>query len=180
MHTKTHINVFDFDETLFRVPSYTCREAIGRSPYDWFDDPGSLDESLNIKGIQNTIAIAKDTSQTNFLITHRVPACKQAVTWLLEKYKTHFEEVFFMGRVGRKAEVVSSILKSRPEIEKVSIYEDSLWQIIEYVEFFWDNNLHNEVEFEFFFVDKSKIIKIDFQAAIMLIGSDAKRLTIIA
>ena len=44
MQDATHINIFDFDETLFRIPNYTASEAKGIEPYDWFDDPQSLDD----------------------------------------------------------------------------------------------------------------------------------------
>ena len=78
METKVHINVFDFDETLFRVPGYTCSEAVGKQPYEWFDSPESLAKNFNIRGIENTIERARGEG-LNYLITQRVKACQPRI-----------------------------------------------------------------------------------------------------
>ena len=149
MQDATHINIFDFDETLFRIPNYTASEAKGIEPYDWFDDPQSLDDRFNIKGIKNTLDETRGSESLNFLVTHRVLACKPA-------------DVFFLGRAESKSVIVSKIILDHVNIKVVTIYEDSLFEIIKYTEEFIKSGLIDKVRFKF--VDKSKIITLDTSA----------------
>ena len=161
METKVHINVFDFDETLFRVPGYTCSEAKGKLPYEWFDSPESLDQKFNIRGIQNTIERTQDDA-LNYLITHRVKACQPRVIELLAEHKIRFEKTFFLGREGEKAELAIDLIRQN-EATSITIFEDSLYEIIKYTAWFLDAGIN--IDIDFIFVDKSKIIKIDWDTA---------------
>lgn len=178
MQNSVHINVFDFDETLFRVPGFTASEAKGLEPYQWFDSPASLDKKFNIRGIENTIERTRD-GKHNMLVTHRVDATKSKVMDLLSDNGIRFDEVHFLGRGSKKGDIV---LKAIAEMEPigVSIFEDSLWEIISYTTIFLDAGLNSSVDFVFYFVDKSKIIKIDWEAACLLEEtSSVERLRII-
>mgnify|MGYP000296639481 CR=1 FL=1 len=130
MENRTHINIFDFDETLFRVPGYTCSEAKGKEPYEWFDSPKSLDQKFNIRGISNTIDRTKDAC-LNYLITHRVKACQPRVLELLADHQIRFDKTFFLGREGDKAEIAIDLIREN-EATSITIFEDSLWEIIKY------------------------------------------------
>jgi len=167
MEKNQHINVFDFDETLFRVPGYTSKEAAGLEPYEWFDSPASLDKTFNIRGIQNTIDRTKESCH-NMLVTHRVAATKTRVMELLSEAGLIFDEVHFLGRGSHKAETVIDAIRTM-EPESISIFEDSLWEIISYTAHFLDAGLNDgSLEIGFYFVDKSKIIRIDWETACLL------------
>jgi hypothetical protein len=163
MHEPIHLNVFDFDETLFRVPNYTVSEAKGKEPYEWFDSADSLDSKFGIRGIANTVSKTREPGALNILVTHRVKRCQERVLQILAESKIQFDSVFFLGRTSSKAlTVMKEIEGSR--IETITIYEDSLWQIISYVKEFEEAKISQDVNFAF--VDKSKIIHIDWQTAL--------------
>ena len=166
MQKSQHINVFDFDETLFRVPGYTSEEAKGLEPYEWYDSPSSLAEKFNIRGIQNTIDRTKEDCH-NMLVTHRVPATRNRVMEILHENNLMFNEVHFLGRGSQKAETVLDAIRTLDPVS-VAIYEDSLWEIICYTSYLLDAGLNGSVDFVFYFVDKSKIIKIDWETALLL------------
>ena len=176
MEKQVHINIFDFDETLFRVPGYTCSEAKDMSPYEWFDSPESLDRKFNICGISNTIDKVKSSEGClNYLITHRVKECQEAVMDLLSRNKIKFDETFFLGRETAKSNTLLEIFR-QTDAGSITVYEDSLWEIIKYVKVFIDL----DVTMDFVFVDKSKVITIDWDTACSLANySQAERLKLI-
>jgi hypothetical protein len=137
MENVTHINVFDFDETLFRVPGYTCSEAKGKSPYEWFDSPESLSDRFNIRGIKNTIDKTKEDCH-NVLITHRVSATKSRVMEILHENNLIFHEVHFLGRGSQKADVVLDMIRDT-DPKSITIFEDYLWEIICYTAYLLDS-----------------------------------------
>jgi hypothetical protein len=159
MENPIHINIFDFDETLFRVPGYTCKEAKGITPYDWFDSPDSLDQKFNICGIENTIERTKDDC-LNFLITHRVKKCQPRVLEILADNSIRFDKTFFLGRESSKSLVALDLIREF-EADSITIFEDSLWEIIKYTESFILAGL--SIDINFVFVDKSKVINLDWE-----------------
>ena len=161
MEKRTHLNIFDFDETLFRVPSYASSEAYGLEPYQWFDSPQSLSQKFPIRGIGNTIERTSDGC-LNFLVTHRVKSCQSEVFRLLGEHDIRFDKTYFLGRGSTKGELAVDLIREF-EIESLTIFEDSLWEIIQYTKAFLDAGL--SIDIEFFFVDKSKIIRIDWDSA---------------
>lgn len=176
MENGPHINIFDFDETLFRVPGYTCSEAKGMEPYQWFDSPESLSKKFNIKGIANTIERTSDDC-LNYLITHRVKACESAVLDLLSEYNIRFDKTYFLGRESDKAETVIELIRTTGA-DSITVFEDSLWEIIKYTAYFLDIGLNCKVDFVF--VDKSRVIKIDWDSARSLEEfSEAERLKLL-
>lgn len=162
MKAFNHLNVFDFDETLFRVPSYASSEAAGLEPYEWFDSAISLNSTFPIRGISNTITRTEDPC-FNILVTHRVAECRAEVFRLLGEKNIEFDQTFFLGRGSTKGETVISEIK-RLDTKSVTIFEDSLWEIIQYTRAFLNEGLPDQ-KIEFIFVDKSKIIKIDWETA---------------
>jgi hypothetical protein len=176
MEKQTHLNIFDFDETLFRVPGYVSSEAAGLEPYQWFDSPDSLSQKFPIRGISNTINRTFD-SGLNFLVTHRVKQCQAEVFRLLGEHNIRFDKTYFLGRGSTKGALAVDLIREF-EIESLTIFEDSLWEIIQYTKAFLDAGL--SIDIEFFFVDKSKIIKIDWDSARSLEElSEIERLTIL-
>lgn len=166
MNIVEHINVFDFDETLFRVPGYTSPEARDMTPYEWFDSPASLAKEFNIKGIANTIEKTKQLCH-NMLITQRVPATRARVMSILEENGIKFDEVHFLGRGSQKAETVLDTIKIlKPK--SITIFEDSLWEILSYTSYFLDAGLRGQIHFKFYFVDKSKVMMIDWETAVQM------------
>jgi hypothetical protein len=178
MEIKTHLNVFDFDETLFRVPNYTCKEATGMEPYEWFDNPTSLDSEFNIKPITNTILAAQRETAINCLITHRKSTCSQAVERLLKENGITMNLSYFLGRADSKAQKVKATLIDNPEIQTVTIYEDTIWEIMKYVKYFTEYPM--SVKINFVFVDKSKVMVFNWTIAsvIAMASQTAQRLII--
>lgn len=157
------LQVFDFDETLFRVPSYVCKEAAGLTPHEWFDSEQSLDQSFNIRGIDNVISKTRDTLAINVLITHRVIETRAAVLDVLSTQNIRFDKLHFLGRAGKKVDKVIEMLRDNEDIDELLIYEDSLYQIIEYTSGLRDYGFTGNVNF--IFVDKNKIIEFDMATA---------------
>ena len=176
MENVLHINIFGFDETLVRVPGYTCSEAKCMEPYQWVDSPESLSKKFNIRGIANTIDRTGDDC-LNYLITHRVKACESAVLDLLSEYNIRFDKTYFLGRESDKAETVIELIRTTGA-DSITIFEDSLWEIIKYTSYFLDIGLN--VTVDFIFVDKSRVIKIDWDSARSLEEfSEAERLKLL-
>ena len=164
MEKGQHINIFDFDETLFRVPNYTCKEATGMEPYEWYDSPASLSPDFNIRGIENIIERTSEDC-LNYLVTHRVKLCQERVLDILADHKVRFTKTYFLGRGSEKAETVINLIRET-EAESITIFEDSLWEIIKYTAAFLDAGISMQIDFVF--VDKSKIIRIDWETACLL------------
>ena len=168
MLEQTHINVFDFDDTLFRVPNYTVSEAKDVEPYAWFDSPRSLSNEFSIRGIANTLDRAKQPDCVNILVTHRVEACRDAVLDVLERSCIEFNAVYFLGRGSQKADCVMQAIEGT-SIESITVFEDTLSEVLGYALRFDEAKISQEVNFVF--VDKSKIINIGINEALALAKS---------
>lgn len=164
MENPIHINIFDFDETLFRVPGYTCKEAKGITPYEWFDSPESLSSEFNIRAILNTCEQTQEQPDVrSFLITHRVKACQERVLEILrDNGSILFDKTFFLGRESAKADVAIKLIRDH-DASSITIFEDSLWEVIKYTDSFLDAGLM--IDIEFVFVDKSRVITISWETA---------------
>lgn len=168
MLEKTHINVFDFDDTLFRVPNYTVSEAKGIEPYEWFDSPNSLSDQFGIRGIANTAERCNSESSVNVLVTHRVEACREAVLSILDRTNIRFDAVYFLGRGSQKSDCVMQAIEGTG-IESITVFEDTLAEVLSYAARFDEAKISQEVDFVF--VDKSKIINISMTDALALAKS---------
>lgn len=168
MH-KTRLQVFDFDDTLFRIPSYTSKiqvEAMGYGfggPYEYYDHPISLDESIsNIQLISPVYDAWKEGKEdpdcVQILITHRVEEVRSSVESILRARNMDFDQSFFLGRKTPKCVSTAEVMKNLPSLKRIEIYEDSVRQIMEYREFF---ESYRELDVRIFIVDKSKMYRIE-------------------
>lgn len=187
MNEITRILVFDFDETLFRMPGYTDRFSVERlypeltfpTPYSFYDHPTSMDPSIhNIQLIGAVYEDWKKASQEKntrtILITHRTEELRPCAEKLLDKHEIVFDESYFLGRLSEKIQTLEKELSLLPNVKDIVIYEDSMEQLIKYQEFFYEytriihrsfTSLSDLVTLEINFVDKSKVISIyDFSA----------------
>jgi hypothetical protein len=192
MNEITKILVFDFDETLFRMPGYTDRFSVERlypeltfpTPYSFYDHPTSMDPEIhNIQIIgpvfEDWKAASEDPTARTILITHRTEELRPCAQRLLDMHGIVFDEMYFLGRVSEKITILEKELGYLPNIKEISIYEDSLEQLRKYQDFYYEyvsgeyKSGFNSAE-DFFkrfiflnmqFVDKSKVINLsDFSA----------------
>ena len=174
MKTITHLNVFDFDESLYRVPNFTCSEAKGMEPYDWFDSPNSLSDKFNIKAIENVHAAARRTDRLNYLVTHRNEDCLDIITKMLHDSSIVMKDMYFLGRKQNKAKVVEGLVLANPNLRTMTIYEDTMSEIIKYVEHFTENPVG--IKIDFMFIDKSKILRFNWTIASVIAFATSERL----
>ncbi len=174
--------VFDFDETLFRMPGYTDRKSVERlypelsfpDPYSFYDHPLSMSQEIhNIQSISpvhdDFWEAKKNPSMMVILITHRIESLRGETQKILDSYGLEFDESYFLGRATEKIDTLKTVMEKLPSLEEVSVYEDSLEQLSRYQDFFDDGILNidgKEVEIgghiglDMQFVDKSKVITL--------------------
>lgn len=166
MNEITKILVFDFDETLFRMPGYTDRFSVERlypelsfpNPYSFYDHPTSMDPEIhNIQIIgpvyEDWKAASNDPNTRTILITHRTEELRPCAERLLNMHGIKFDEMYFLGRMTQKIDTLASELEELPEVREISVYEDSLEQLRKYQDFLQD-------QVKMYFVDKSKVIRL--------------------
>lgn len=188
MKKAKEIYVFDLDETLLRVPSYTTKKLIEKEksgvtfndPYEFYDNHLSLCEEMN--HIQLIEPVFKAWEEANIdldcvhvLITHRVDKLKEKIIDLLKNKGVTFDHSYFLGRVGNKSEVIEYLLTFEYDphsITTIKIFEDSIDQIFKYQQYFKD--LSYNIEVEYWIVDKARVFKIE---EVQL--SNKKRITLI-
>lgn len=172
-HKMTKLNVFDLDDTLLRIPTYTSKFHMEETfdnmklngPYDFYDHWCSLEPKLhNIQLIDPVLSDLRqgisEKSTMSVLITHRVEELRRHVMDLLISKDIDFDESHFLGRKSAKSEVVAKILKKHQSISHIVIYEDSVAQILGYSQFFVGNPKYHDKTFEFYIVDKSRVFKL--------------------
>lgn len=160
------LNIFDFDDTLFRTQNFAIANTKGKTMYEWYDSKESLSPDFNIVGIENIIIKAQQLDSMNFIITHRLVSCKNEIYRLINQYDIVVEDIFFLGRKSKKSNIVNDIIKQNSNITVINIYEDSLTELIYYSkelilynqEYYFTNILVN-----FIFVDKTRIINMPFE-----------------
>jgi hypothetical protein len=178
MDKITRLQVFDFDDTLFRIPTYTSKihlEGLGytfNDPYEFYDHNISLDETLhNIQLIGPVYDAWKegkeDPSCMQLLITHRVVEVEEALMKVLAARNMSFDRIFILSRKTEKVDSMKEIMKVLPNLETIEIYEDSIDQIIRYQEFGngYNNLLYLSkkpyLNIKIYIVDKSKMYRIE-------------------
>jgi len=169
MEQYNRLQVFDFDETFVRVPSYASKrlaentEVRFNHPYDFYDHPNSLNDNVyNIQMVGPVYDAWKngrgDIATVQALITHRVKGVKKEVMEILNRRSIHFNEYHFLGRKTPKVDEVQIMLDARPNIKVIEIYEDSIHQLSLYQEHF---KTVRKYQVNLYLVDKSKMFKID-------------------
>jgi hypothetical protein len=196
MENIKRLVVFDFDETLFRMPGYTDRFSVERlypelefkDPYSFYDHPKSMcPEIHNIQLIGPVYDDWKkatvDPSTRVILITHRTEELRPCAELLLEKHGIVFDTSYFLGRLCEKISILKKEIDLLPNVKEISIYEDSLEQLRKYQDFFYEytakikppvRTLDDLILLDMHFVDKSKVIQLfDFSAG------ESKRINLI-
>lgn len=186
MNNITRLLVFDFDETIFRMPGYTDRFSVERlysgltfpDPYSFYDHPSSMDPDIhNIQLIgpvyEDWKSASDDPNARVILITHRTEELRPEADRLLEMHGITFDEKYFLGRVSEKVAILEEELGNLPNIKEIAIYEDSLEQLRKYQDFFYEKvtrlktirSLDDMIILNMQFVDKSKVISLyDFSS----------------
>jgi hypothetical protein len=169
METITELHVFDFDETIVRMPSFTGKKQVETDdlkfdhPYDFYDHPESLSESAyHIQLISPVYEAWQRASRLEtcytILVTHRVKSLEKEVKAVLDARGVEFNEYFFLGRVREKIEILNEVLEKLPNVKEVSIYEDSIQQLHRYQTYL---EYREDISFKLHMVDKSKVYQID-------------------
>lgn len=166
----TTLKIYDFDETLFRVPSYASKKMIENDslqfghPYHFYDHGKSL--CLNTYNIQLVEPVFRawesgnvDSSCYQVMITHRVREVEDEVMRVIEEFGLRFDDTHFLGRASSKANVARQLIATFPNIQEVHVFEDSIHQLAVYQEIEKDMGQLGP-EFKFYIVDKSKIFRI--------------------
>lgn len=172
MNVIKTINVFDFDETLVRCPTFSSKKIIEKEypdikfedPMSFYDNEKSLCENLyHIQVIEPVYEEWKnsinDPNSLTVLITNRKKELEKIVLSILDKRNIQFDRTYFLGRTKNKSSILEMILNSHPEIEKVRVFEDSIQQLDLYQKFF-KNNKKYKIRLEMYIVDKSRLFKI--------------------
>lgn len=182
MKDITRLLVFDFDETLFRMPGYTDRLSVERmypllsfpTPYSFYDHPASMDPAIH--NIQLIVPVyedwkeaANDPKARTILITHRTEELRPQAQRLLDMHGIEFDETYFLGRLSEKVTILEKELSYLPNIKEIAVYEDSLEQLTRYQKFFYEytarvqrsiTSLADLITLDMQFVDKSKLIQL--------------------
>ena len=168
------LQVFDLDETFFRMPGYTSKKSVESEdlkfshPYDFYDHPASLcEDAHNIQLIGPVYAAWKkghlDPEQATALITYRVEELREEVFNILSRREIEFDSSFFLGRKTSKADTLLALIAQYPYLDEVHIYEDSIQQLDIYQRLekrlmISSNRIYPK--FHMYIVDKSKMYKI--------------------
>ena len=174
------LQIFDFDETIVRVPSYTSNKHIDiqhgfdfETPYEFYDHPISLcEDSHNIQAIGPVFDAWKAGENRedylSIVITHRVSELEKEVREILENRGMKFENIYLLGRKSDKTTTALELMRKLPNLVEVKVFEDSIEQIQKYHQVFESLN-EDPVKFygipvctlSTYIVDKSKMFKIE-------------------
>jgi len=151
MKDITRILVFDFDETLFRMPGYTDRLSVERlypelnfpTPYSFYDHPTSMDPEIhNIQVIgpvyEDWKTASQDPTARTILITHRTEELRPCAQRLLDIHGIKFDTMYFLGRTCEKITILEKELSYLPDVKNIIVYEDSLEQLGKYQNFYYE------------------------------------------
>lgn len=164
------LKIYDFDETLFRVPSYASKGIIENEnlkfehPYHFYDHGKSLClDTYNIQLVEPVFLAwergTNDAECYQVMITHRVEEVRNEVMKVLEAFKLKFDDEWFLGRASSKADIAKQLIETFPNLEEIYVFEDSIHQLAIY------QKIEEEMgelspEFKFYIVDKSKMFRI--------------------
>jgi hypothetical protein len=162
------LNVVDFDETLFRVPPFTHAGTEFKKPYEWFDNPKSLNTNLyRLQLIESVFSKLEDNNHT-IILSHRVESTRKAIEAVLDKFNItkKFNNIILCERAVEKPQVLLEYLeKVGPTFDKIRIFEDSLVQINRYVNDPYLSKVTKSIEY--WFVDKTELLQIDGNIGIL-------------
>jgi hypothetical protein len=167
------LNVFDFDDTLFRIPSHTTDRDfdLKGDVHTWYDNPVSLDFTKHKTQLIETVSNCASPTSHNIIITRRIHELNDVIRGVLRHYKVEdmFHAVFTIGHNSEKSYVLRNFLMNQYEngqsYERIEIYEDSMHQILKYKELF-EPMFRTPVQY--YFVDKTHLIQVDSLSGISL------------
>lgn len=176
--SATTLQIFDLDETLFRMPGFTSKKQVEKNgtffdtPYSFYDHPLSLcEDAHHIQIIDAVYSFWKENfgkeAVVSVLITHRVKELEPQITRILQKRNIFFDKLFFLGRKTQKTEALDELLQKLTNIDEVRIFEDSIEQLFLYQEYSTQLNKKRadsgklEIDFKLYIVDKSKMFRIE-------------------
>lgn len=173
------LNIFDFDDTLFRIPIHTGAPKdfdISGDIHKWYDHPESLnDEKYKVQCIETVANRVRASYESVYnhtiLITRRVPTLTAEILRILNKHQIYFDKSYIIGHNTSKADVLAEIMSvdlRDDNVKEVNIYEDCLFQILSYAQFFEKLHYPNEIQVNYFFVDKTHLIKLHDPKATVL------------
>lgn len=182
------LDLYDFDETLVRAPSFTNKKAVEAAypehqfnqAYEFYDHHTSLCESVHhIQLIEPVYEFWKqanlDPVTKTALVTHRVGHLETKVRHVLASRGVIMDRYFFYGRTTPKFKAIEELLKDFPEVEKIRIFDDSYEQISIYLNYFdLLKETDPKLEYEIWAVDKSKIFRVNSMSL-----AESKRITLI-
>ena len=156
------LNVVDFDETLFRVPGFTGAGPEYTKPYEWFDNPASLDMEQHRIQLIETVNRKLDPDNINIILSHRVAELKSAMTTVIKHFdiKKKFDQIILCERTINKAQRLITYLEENTlfDFKKIRIFEDSLVQLHTYMKNSVLNGL--DIDIEYWYVDKTELLQI--------------------
>jgi len=162
------LNVVDFDETLFRVPPFTHAGTEFKKPYDWFDNPKSLNTNLYRLQLIESVFNKFERGQTTIILSHRVEKTRKAMEAVLDKFgigKT-FDKIILCERNSEKPQVLLEFLdEAGPSFDKIRIFEDSLVQIDRYCQNPYLPKVTGSIEY--WFVDKTELLQLNNKIGIL-------------
>lgn len=171
-NSVTALQIFDLDETFFRMPGYTGKKQAEKeelkfdTPYSFYDHPKSLcDDTYHIQLIGPVYEAwkrgASQEDHATMLITHRVKELEGEIHRLLSSRGVSFDFTYFLGRVSSKTSSADAIMQQLPNLEQIEVYEDSIEQLYEYQEFFGKLNWPRPLTIKLYIVDKSRMFRIE-------------------
>jgi hypothetical protein len=164
------LQIFDFDDTLFRIPAHTAAPKtfdISGNVHKWYDHPESLNDSKYVVQCIETVAQQarnSDKDETiNILITRRIPELAGEVIRLLKKHDIILDKHYVIGHTINKPDVLAEVLSkdfNEHDFETIAIFEDCMYQIMGYQDFFAALHYPNKIDVRYYFVDKTHLIEL--------------------
>lgn len=162
------LNVVDFDETLFRVPPFTHAGTEFKKPYDWFDNPKSLNTNLYRLQLIESVFEKLHENHTNIILSHRVERTRKAMEAVLDKFGISkiFDKIILCERASDKPQTLLEYLDEvGPSFDKIRIFEDSLVQIDKYSQNPYLDKVTESIEY--WFVDKTELLQVSGKIGIL-------------
>jgi len=178
MNVIKKLKIFDLDETLLRIPTYSSKRTVETddlkftTAYSFYDHPASLDDvayDIHLIGpvYEDWKSGMADPETLCVLITHRKEHLREAVIKVLEKRGIAFDQYFFLGREHSKIDSTQKVISELEDLEEIEIYEDSIAQLSHYQSLF--NRINSILEssevkpylIKLYIVDKSQMFRIE-------------------
>jgi len=165
------IAIYDFDDTLVRTPRVESAKAglllakkfgidvptldeILENHYEWYDHPISLHPDIFylevLPGIRKYVdEDINDPETITALITHREHVLEKSVKHIIEDINgIKFDHYSIKGRSHNKIETLEVLLKEYPDVNEISVHEDSFKELVNYEKYRIANGYKSNMYFE--------------------------------